>query len=239
MKKFISLIIFSCTVTLNLLSAPPARAEAKLKDVISTVEQSYNSLADLQASFSQKTFVASVKREQKGNGTLSIKKNSKGPAMFRFDYTKPQQLIVSDGSTVWYYLPENRQVMVSDLKSLLEGGQGVTLNYLTGIGRISRDFAIKPFNGGRDAKGNYLLELIPKTPSRNLAKLEMTVSSEDVGIFLKKGKIRNTFPILTSVIYDQLGTRTTIDFSKVRVNRGLPASLFQFKVPAGVEVLRH
>ena len=108
--------------------------------------------------------------------------------MFRFDYTKPQQLIVSNGSTVWYYLPENRQVMVSDLKSLLEGGQGVTLNYLTGIGRISRDFAIKPINGGRDAQGNYLLELIPKAPSRNLAKLEMTVSAEDVGIFLKKGK---------------------------------------------------
>jgi outer membrane lipoprotein carrier protein len=239
MKKFISLIIFSCTVTLNLLSAPPARAEAKLKDVIATVEQSYNSLADLQASFSQKTFVASLKREQKGYGTLSIKKNSKGPAMFRFDYTKPQQLIVSNGSTVWYYLPENRQVMVSDLKSLLEGGQGVTLNYLTGIGRSSRDFVIKPLNGGQDAQGNYLLELIPKTPSQNLAKLEMTVSAEDVGIFLKKGKIRNTFPILTSVIYDQLGTKTTIDFSKVRVNHGLPAALFHFKIPAGTEIVSH
>jgi len=236
MKLSIYFIIFCCTVTFNLLSAPPARAEAKLKDVIATVEQSYNSLNDLQAAFSQKTFLASVKREQKGNGTLSIKKKSKGPAMFRFDYKK---LIVSDGSTVWYYLPENKQVMVSDLKSLLEGGQGITLNYLTGIGRISRDFTITPLNGGRDAKGNYLLELIPKTPSQNLAKLEMTVSAEDVSIFLKKGKIRNTFPILTSVIYDQLGTKTTIGFSNVRVNRGLPASLFQFEIPAGMEVLRH
>ena len=239
MKLSIYFIIFCCTVTFNLLSAPPARAEAKLKDVIATVEQSYNSLNDLQAAFSQKTFLASVKREQKGNGTLSIKKKSKGPAMFRFDYKKPQQLIVSDGSTVWYYLPENKQVMVSDLKGLLEGGQGITLNYLTGIGRISRDFTITPLNGGRDAKGNYLLELIPKTPSQNLAKLEMTVSAEDVSIFLKKGKIRNTFPILTSVIYDQLGTKTTIGFSNVRVNRGLPASLFQFEIPAGMEVLRH
>jgi len=239
MKLFMPRIILCSTIALNLFFAPPARAEAKLKDVIATVEQSYNSLTDLQATFSQKTYLASVKREQKGNGTLSIKKKSKGPAMFRFDYTKPKQLIVSDGSTIWYYLPENRQVMVSTLESLLEGGQGVTLNYLTGIGRISRDFTITPLKGGRDAKGNYLLELIPKTPSQNLAKLEMTVSAKDIGIFLKKGKIRNTFPILTSVIYDQLGTRTTIDFSNVRVNRGLPASLFQLKIPAGTEVIRH
>jgi outer membrane lipoprotein carrier protein len=239
MKPIISLLIFCCIASLNLLSAQPARAEAKLKDVIATVEQSYNSLTDLQAAFSQKTFLASVKREQKGNGTLFIKKNPKHPAMFRFDYTKPKQLIVSDGSSVWYYLPENRQVMVSNLKSLFEGGQGVTLNYLTGIGRISRDFTISPLNGGRDAKGNYLLELIPKTPSQNLVKLEMTVSTQDVDIFLKNGKIRNAFPILTSVVYDQFGTRTTIDFSNVRINRGLPASLFQFKIPAGIEVLRH
>jgi len=239
MKRFITLVILSCTASLILLSATPCRAEAKLKDVIATVEQSYNSLTDLQAAFSQRTYLPSLKREQKGSGTLSIKKNSKRPAMFRFDYTKPKQLIVSDGASVWYYLPENRQVMVSDLKALLEGGQGVTLNYLTGIGRISQDFTIKPLDGGRDTKGNYLLELTPKTPSQTLAKLEMTVSAEAVATFLKNRKIRNSFPIISSVVYDQLGTKTTIEFRNVRVNQGLPTSLFQFKTPAGVEVLRH
>ncbi|MGA7827599.1 MAG: outer membrane lipoprotein carrier protein LolA [Geobacteraceae bacterium] len=239
MKQLIFFIFLCSTVALNLLPAQPAYAEAQLKEVIATVEQSYNSLSDLQASFSQRTYIASMKREQKGKGTLSIKKNSKGPAMFRFDYTKPKQLIVSDGTTVWYYLPESGQVMVSALKKLFAGGQGVTLNYLTGIGRISRDFTITPLKDGRDAQGNYLLELVPKTPSQNLAKLEMTVSAKDVALFLKNGKIRNTFPILTSVVYDQLGTKTTIDFSNVRVNRGLPASLFHFKIPAGMEVVRH
>lgn len=237
--SMLMIFIFCCTAALSIFTVQPARAEAQLKEVIATVEQSYNSLTDLQASFSQSTYLASVKREQKGTGTVSIKKKPKGAAMFRFDYTKPRQLIVSDGTKVWYYLPENNQVMVSDLKRLFEGGQGVTLNYLTGIGRISRDFTITPLKGGRDAKGNYLLELIPKTPSQNLAKLELTVAAKDVAAYLKKGTIRNTFPILTSVIYDQLGTKTTIDFSKVRVNRGLPASLFQFKIPAGMEVLRH
>lgn len=239
MKRLIIFSIFCCTAVLTIFPAQPVRAEAQLKEVVAAVEQSYNSLTDLQASFSQRTYLASVKREQKGAGTLSIKKKAKGAAMFRFDYTKPRQLIVSDGSKVWYYLPDNNQVMVSDLKRLFEGGQGVTLNYLTGIGRISRDFTITPLKNGRDAKGNYLLELTPKTPSQNLAKLELTVAAEAVALYLKKGALRNTFPILTSVIYDQMGTKTTIDFSKVRVNRRLSASLFQFKIPAGMEVVRH
>jgi outer membrane lipoprotein carrier protein len=239
MKQFTSLVFFCCLFSLGLLPVPPAQAEAKLKDVIATVEQSYNSLNDLQAAFSQKTYLPTLKREQKGNGTLAIRKNAKRPAMFRFDYTKPRQLIVSDGVSVWFYLPENRQVMVTDLKGLFEGGQGVTLNYLTGIGRISRDFTITPRNGGRDADGNYLLELIPKTPSQTVAKLEMTVSAKAVEVFLRKGTIRNTFPLLSSVVYDQFGTRTAIEFSNVQVNRGLAGSLFRFTIPAGVEVIRH
>ncbi|MDD2319039.1 MAG: outer membrane lipoprotein carrier protein LolA [Geobacteraceae bacterium] len=239
MKRLISLVFFCGLVSLGLVAVPPAQAAAKLKDVIATVEQSYNSLTDLQAAFTQRTYIPSLKRDQKGNGKLSIKKNGKRPAMFRFDYSKPRQLIVSDGVSVWFYLPENKQVMVTDLKGLFAEGQGVTLNYLTGIGRISRDFAIAPLNGGRDAEGNYLLELIPKTPSQNLAKLQMTVAAKAVEVFLKKGTIRNTFPILTSVIYDQFGTRTTIDFKNVEVNRGLAGALFRFSIPAGVEVIRH
>lgn len=238
MKKFVFFVFFTCLALPPLFAPATALADAKLKDVIATVEQSYNSLNDLQAAFSQKTYLASVKREQKGAGTLSIRKKAGKPAMFRFDYTKPKQLIVSDGASVWFYLPENRQVMVSNVKSLFDGGQGVTLNYLTGMGRISRDFTITALHGGRNEQGNYLLELVPKKPSQVLAKLQMTVAAKAVETFLKKGSVSNTFPLVSSVVFDQFGTRTTIEFSNVRVNRGIPASLFRFAVPAGVEVFR-
>jgi len=238
MERFSVIFLSCCTLLLSVAFAPPARAEAGLKDVVAAVEKSYNSLTDFQASFSQKTYIASMKREQTGSGTLAIRKNPAGPAMFRFDYRKPRQLIVSDGSTVWFYLPENKQVMVADVKALFEGGKGVTLNYLTGIGRISRDFTISFLNGGRDAKGNYLLELVPKKPSQALAKLRLTVAAEAVERFDQAGKPGTIFPIVSSVVFDAIGTRTAIDFSGVSVNRGVRASQFTFKVPAGVEVVR-
>jgi outer membrane lipoprotein carrier protein len=238
MKRYFSLVILCTSLAFQLLHAPAVRAETELKDIVATVERSYDSLTDMQASFSQKTFIVSMKREQAGNGTLYIRKNPGTPAMFRFDYVKPKQLIVSNGSSVWFYLPENRQVMVTDVKRMFEAGNGVALNYLTGIGRISRDFTITRANGGRDDRGNFLLELVPKTPSQTLAKLRLTVSADAVERFVKGGKIKGGFPIVSSVVFDSFGTRTTIDFRNVTVNRGLNPSLFTFKAPAGVEVIK-
>lgn len=238
MKRYVSLVVCCLALSFQLVNAGRAQAEADLKDIVAAVERSYESLSDLQASFSQKTYIASMKREQTGKGTLSIRKNPGAAAMFRFDYTKPKQLIVSDGTSVWFYLPENNQVMVTDVRSMFEGGNGVALNFLTGIGRLSRDFSITRPNGGRDAKGNYLLELVPKSSSKNLQKLRLTVSAEVVDGHLKGARGKGGFPIVSSVVYDHFGTRTTIDFGNVRINSGLKTSLFTFKVPKGVELIR-
>lgn len=237
MKRYVSFILCCLGIVFSLAGADRVKA-AELKDVVAAVERSYGSLQDLQAAFSQKTYIASMKREQAGTGTLYIKKNPGGPAMFRFDYSKPKQLIVSDGSSVWFYLPENRQVMVTDVKSMFEGGNGVTLNFLTGIGRISRDFTVTSPDGGRDSRGNYLLELVPKKQGKNLQKLRLTVSAEVVDAYLKGTRGESVFPIVSSVVYDHFGTRTTIDFGNIRINRGLKGSLFNFKLPKGVEVIR-
>lgn len=238
MKRFFPFISVFFVLAAFFSAPEDARAEAALKDVVAAVEKSHNSLTDLQASFSQTTFLPSVKKEQKGAGTLSLRKGRGGAAMFRFDYTRPRQLIVSDGKTVWFYLPENKQVMQTEVNKLFEGENSVTLNYLTGIGRISRDFVIKPLQGGRDTAGNYLLELTPKKPGRNLAKLHLTVSAEAVEHYTREGKAPRTFPILASVVFDPFGSRTAIEFSNIKVNRGLRASLFTFKAPKGVEIIR-
>lgn len=236
--RYFTIVPLLCLFALVPGFASPAFAEAGLKDVVATVERGYNSLSDLQASFAQKTFIPSVKRDQTGNGVLYIKKNSSRTAMFRFDYRMPKQLIVSNGKTVWFYLPENRQVMQSSIRNIFEGDNGIALNYLTGMGRISRDFTISPLKGLRDASGNYLLELVPKKPGKNLAKLQLTVSGDAVAKYLKEKNLKNTFPIVSSVVFDPFGTRTTIIFSNVKVNRGMKTSLFTFRAPAGTEIIK-
>ena len=215
-----------------------ALSAAELADVVKTLEQGYNNLTDLQADFTQRTTIASMKREELGAGELFIKKPAGANAMFRFNYSRPKQQIISNGKKVWYYLPETRQVMVSDMATLFEGGSSVALNYLTGMGHVSRDFTIKYAGEGRDKKGNYVLELLPKKPSPALAKLQLTIDAQAVERFAREGQVAAPFPITTSVVFDQFGNRTAIDFNKIKVNKGMGSDRFTFKIPAGVEVIQ-
>jgi len=146
-----------------------AEKKAALKDVVSALEMGYASLQDVQADFVQKTVIAGINREQKGSGELFLKKPASTTAMFRFNYTKPKQQIVSNGKQVWFYLPENRQVMVSSVTDMFKGGNSIALNYLTGLGHVSRDFNASFAQEPQDKNGNYQLELLPKSPSAVLA----------------------------------------------------------------------
>lgn len=237
MQKMIRVSI--ALLMLALVAAPVWAAEkAVLKDVVSALEKGYASLQDVQADFTQKTVIAGINREQKGSGELLLKKPASTTAMFRFNYTKPKQQIVSNGKQVWFYLPENRQVMVSSVTDMFKGGNSIALNYLTGLGHVSRDFSVSFAQEPQDKNGNYLLELSPKSPSAVLAKLQLTVSAAAVEAFLRDGSVRDIFPVLASVIHDAGGNQTRIEYSRVRVNKGLANSRFTFKVPAGVEVIK-
>ncbi len=231
--------LLSCLVVAVMAMSPAFAGAASVGEVVMALEKGYDSLRDMQASFSQRSEMASVKRAQSGAGEVFIRKGKGAGAMFRFNYTKPRQEIVSNGKTVWYYLPENRQVMTMDAASLFAGGGGVALSYLTGMGEVSRDFTARFVGNGQDGQGNYVLELVPKKGGQAFQKLHLTVSGHAVQEYLAKGRATVPFPIVSSVVFDQLGNRTTIVFSKIKVNRGVKASLFTFTVPRGVEVIQN
>jgi outer membrane lipoprotein carrier protein len=222
-------VVLSATVSLG----------AELPQVVRALEQGYATLNDMQGDFSQRSYLKAMRREEKGGGELYIKRGAGREAMFRFNYSKPKQQIVSNGRKVWYYLPDQKQVMMMELSQLFREGNGVALNYLSGMGHVSRDFNISFAAEPRDKKGNYVLELIPKRKTPAMAKLQLTVSGAAVEEFVAEGHPRNPFPIVSSTVFDQGGNSTRIDFSNVKTNRGLDSSRFSFKIPAGVEVVKN
>ena len=231
----------ACSLLLIIMVALPTLAAEKtvsLKDVVAALEKGYATLQDVQADFSQKTVIAAIKKEQRGSGEVLLKRPGSATAMFRFNYTKPKQQIVSNGKQVWFYLPDNRQVMVSQVSEMFKGGNNIALSYLTGLGHVSRDFTIAFAREQRDKAGNYQLELVPKKPSPVLAKLQLTVSAEAVEHFLRDGAVRDIFPIVSSVIFDATGNETRIDYNRAKVNKGIDNGKFSFKIPAGVEVIK-
>ncbi|HZV83326.1 MAG TPA: outer membrane lipoprotein carrier protein LolA [Geobacteraceae bacterium] len=227
---FLSIILVVITVPVF------AEGGATLQELLAVLEKGYGSMEDLQADFTQRTYIGSLKREEKGGGELFLKKKG-GGAMFRFNYTKPKQQIVSNGRTVWYYLPENRQVIQGDAAKIFSGGNAMAMSYLTGLGNLSADFNVKMLSPEPDKKGNYQLELVPKKHNQSVAKLQLSVSGDALGKYRSGGNEPN-FPVVASVLQDQMGNRTTIEYSRIKVNRGLGNDRFSFKVPAGVDVIK-
>ncbi|MEI6827926.1 MAG: outer membrane lipoprotein carrier protein LolA [Desulfuromonadales bacterium] len=224
-------IFFALPVT---AASPPA----SLKEVVAALEKGYAALQDVQADFSQKTTISAVNREQKGSGEVLLKRPAAATAMFRFNYAKPKQQIISNGKDVWFYTPENKQVMVNSVAAMFAGGNSIALTYLTGLGHVSRDFDASFAAEPQDKSGNYQLELTPKKASPVLAKLQLTVAAEAVAQLQTTGEVKNVFPIISSVVHDAGGNKTRIDYSRARVNKGLADGKFNFKIPEGVEVIK-
>jgi len=226
------------SVLLFALPLSAASPPASLKDVVSALEKGYAGLQDVQADFSQKTTIAAINREQKGSGEVLLKRPASATAMFRFNYSRPKQQIISNGKQVWFYAPENKQVMVNSVAAMFAGGNSIALSYLTGLGHVSRDFEVTFAAAPQDKHGDYQLELTPKKASPVLIKLELTVASQAVEKLRASGEVKNLFPIISSVVHDAGGNRTRIDYSRARVNKGLDNGKFNFKIPEGVEVVR-
>jgi len=158
--------------------------------------------------------------------------------MFHWQYDPPtRQELVSNGKMLWVYLPENNQVIQSDLETVSPARENDPMTFLTGLGNLSRDFQISYAVPNQDAAGNYVLDLRPRRSSAVLNRMVIVVDRTAAeAIAAKSGAL--VFPILSTTVYDPNGNSTTIEFSDLRVNRGISAGQFNFIMPPGVEVVR-
>ena len=223
-------------------------ANVGLKDVINALEVPFSGegagqVRDVRADFFQESRIAALDRSQRGRGTVMFLfepgDNRRAPvAMFNWQYQEPsEQEIVSDGRTMWVYLPESRQVIESDLTLVNRGGTVNPVTFLSGLGNLSREFTIMYAIPNTDSKGNYILDLRPKQSSQLIRNLQIVVD-RDAAQEQVNPQGRVFFPILSTIVTDPSDNQTIIEFSNVRVNRGLSRADFRFMQPPGVEVVK-
>lgn len=246
------------TLLLLLVIALPAGAASavSLGDVVSTVENPFKSdavfprggsdsaLLDFEGDFFQEAEIETLDQVQRGSGRVMVKylrdQASRVPiAMFRWEYDQPtRQEFVSDGKTLWVYLPENNQVIQSNIEESTRSRADDPMTFLTGLGNLSRDFLITWAYPNQDVEGNYVLELRPRRSSVLIQRMLLVVDRDAVAQFNNSGIVGDFFPIRSSTVFSPEGNRTTIEFSNIRVNQRLPDNLFRFMLPAGVDVVR-
>jgi outer membrane lipoprotein carrier protein len=137
------------------------------------------------------------------------------PNRFRFDYLKPYpQTIVSDGQKVWFHDPDLNQVTTRALGNAL----GSTPAALLAGQSLERDFELKadaPHDG---------LEWVLATPRQKDGTIQ----------WLKAGFRGKSLAAVE--IADSFGQRSMLAFPQLVVDPAIPASTFQFTVPAGADL---
>ena len=184
--------------------------------IIAKVQKTYEGIQDVQANFAQFTTSASIKTTQKAEGVVYFKK----PGMMKWEYKSPgKDIIVSDGITIWIYQQDIGQVMVGNA---LDNGTSISNSFLAGIGNLKKDFDIELAEQDNVA---YLLKLNPKTSQPNVQKLYIAVD-------------KKTFLVIKTLVYDMMGNETKVVFENMKTNQSLSDSIFKFKIPEGVKVIK-
>jgi len=190
------------------------------QEVLNEIQNRYEKAKDFEANFIQEYIGKVMKQPNRGEGKVYFKKKG----MMRWDYTVPNQKLISDGHTLWYYQPEEKQVLVSDISKVLK--EKTPLAFLAGEGNLSRDFNLLNVNESVSQKeDHYIVELAPKESLATLTKLMLTVD-------------KKTYAVLQADVFDGFGNVTRTRFMDIKTNTGLSNSFFQFSIPPGTEVIK-
>jgi outer membrane lipoprotein carrier protein len=143
------------------------------------------------------------------------------PGRFRFVYKKPfEQTIVADGQTLWLYDLDLNQVTARTQAQALGSTPAALIASAADLKALQTDFALK---SDADSEG---LEWVLATPKGKDSALQ------SVRVGFKAGELA------VLEIVDSFGQKSSLRFAAFKANVALDATAFQFKPPAGADVIR-
>jgi len=205
-------------VAIVAMAAPPVTAADDAGAVLHRVQARYDATEDFVADVTQEMTVASLGKTITSHGTVAFKK----PGRMRWEFVEEErQTIVADGETLWFYRPDEEQVFKTPFRRAFRSS--TPISFLTGVGELAEDFNASLDGESADGKLYHLL-LVPKDADSDVGRLRLFVT-------------RDNADIQGAEIHDPLGNVSTLRFSRMRRNVGIPESRFAFEVPEGVDII--
>ncbi|MGQ9559251.1 MAG: LolA family protein [Candidatus Oleimicrobiaceae bacterium] len=194
----------------------PLRSDAQQLDgqaIVRKVRATFESLTTLRARFAQTFEWKMVGESQKVSGTLAAAKGD------RYRIETDDQLIVTDGRTVWNFSKENKQVLIDHMGKSADTP-------------LMRDLMVRYAEG-------YVAELKGQEAVHGSAcyLVELRAKGEE---FITTVTLWVDRTLWIPVRVRQVDVNENINLYElqgVEVNVPLPASLFSFQVPPGAEVI--
>jgi outer membrane lipoprotein carrier protein len=217
-RAIVALIVFAA-VTMTMPIAVRG-ADQTAPELAAALQRKYDGIKDFSADFTH-TYEGGVLRKQiTERGHLLVKK----PGKMRWDYSAPERKqFVSDGAKMYSYLPQDKQVIESDVPP--EDQAGTPTLFLAGRGSLIRDFTPSLVDAPAGmAPGSRALKLVPKSRQADYDWLMLVLDPA-------------TLAIRGLVTVDGQGGTSSFSFTNLKENVGLADKDFAFKIPRGVDVV--
>jgi len=197
---------------LFLAAAPPGPdASAVLK----SLETAGRSLKTMKADFVETKVLSILNETQETRGTVLLQV----PGRLRWDYTSPQPgvMMLKDGRFE-RYVPQTKQVFRGEAR----GEADLLVGFGPGAADLGRKYEVtlRPTEKVGTAD-TYVLDLKPRTGGGLFSAIRLWVERS------------RTIPVQTRLT-EPTGDYTTIRFDQVVLNRPLPSSAFDLKLPKDV-----
>ena len=191
-------------------SETPDQLMAKLQD-------KYEQIESFSADFTQ--LFRSGNFQLQESGIMIMEK----PGKMYWEYRQPTpKVFVADGQKNYFYLPLDKQVIVSDLD--LSNAQ-TPLLFLMGRGNLGEDFQVGLEPEETPLQGeNILIRLTPKKPQGIYSYVILEVDPSN-------------YLVRRLIVIEPIGNRNEFIMMNFRENIPIPDGQFNFKVPPGVEVM--
>lgn len=160
-------------------------------------------------------------RSRSSTGTFEFQR----PNRFRFAYKKPfEQSIVADGQTLWLHDFDLNQVSARKLSQVLNGTPAAVIAAAADLQGLQADFLLSALP---EKAGLQWVQATPKTRDGQVQSINVGFRSTAKGSELAVLEILDSF-----------GQRSVMSFSRFEMNPVFAPSHFQFKPPAGADVIR-
>ncbi|MFQ5464844.1 MAG: outer membrane lipoprotein chaperone LolA [Thermodesulfobacteriota bacterium] len=184
-------------------------------EVVARVQQRYESITTVTASFTQEVFSRGLGSTEVSSGEVTLKK----PGKMRWVYREPAgDEITSDGRTFWLYQADLGQVVRRPAEEVTSS---VATDFLSGVGRLAEEFDVT-LDG--ESPETYILGLVPTEGLSNIKRLSMEVD-------------KKTFLVVSTTTEDLFGNTTKVTFRDIATNVPVEDGLFSFVPPAGAVVI--
>ena len=206
----------SAVLSLLALTASIAWADG-LSSLQDFIQNTRSGRADFTQTVTAPTRDGKPGRVKTSSGTFEFQR----PGKFRFDYKKPfVQTIVADGKTLWLYDADLNQVTERGQAQVLGQTPAALIAEATDLRALQADFTLAA-EPARD--GLQWVKAVPKTKDGQLQQVQVGFDGDKLAAL---------------EILDSFGQRSVLKFGAMQPNPQLPAGAFEFKPPAGADVLK-